>query len=265
MVRAPRPRAARAVKHLCWLLVPFRVLALVLVTTAMWGIYAAGRLFVRNPVSRVRWRNRMIRRWGRLCLPVMGVSVRVEGPLPTGCLLVSNHLGYLDIPVLASQVPTIFVSKAEVASWPLMGPVARSAGTVFVRREQKRNLVETSQRIAEELELGSSVVLFPEGTSSGGEQVLPFRASLLDPAARGGLPVAYAALRYLSPQGFPPASEAICWWRDMPFGSHVLGLLRLPRIRAEIRFGAEPLVGRDRKELAQRLWEATTAQFKPSA
>ena len=108
-------------------------------------------------------------------------------------------------------------------------------------------------------------MLFPEGTSSGGDQVLPFRPSLLEPAARGGLPVAHASLRYISPEGFPPASESICWWRDMPFGSHVLSLLRLPRIRAEVRFGPELLRGRDRKELAHRLWEATKAQFEPSA
>lgn len=263
-MRDPAPVPAPTVQALTWLLVPFRVLGLVLVTSGMWALFVLRRSVLRDHRARVAWRNRMIRRWGRLCLPVMGVRVRVEGTPPSGCLLVCNHLGYLDIPVLASQVPTIFVSKAEVANWPLMGPVARSAGTVFVRREQKRQLVETAARIAEELELGSSVVLFPEGTSSGGEQVLPFRASLLDPAARGGLPVAYAALRYLSPKGFPPASEAICWWRDMPFGSHVLGLLRLPTIRAEIRFGADPLVGRDRKDLAQRLWEAIRAQFKPS-
>lgn len=251
-------------KVLSWLLVPIRALALVLVTGVFWAVYALRRAALRDPLARVRWRNRMTQCWARACLGVLGVRVRVEGTPPTGCLLVSNHLGYLDIPVLASQVPTIFVSKAEVANWPLMGSVARSGGTIFVRREQKRQLVETATRIAEELQLGSSVVLFPEGTSSGGEQVLPFRASLLDPAARGGLPVAYAALRYLSPKGFPPASEAICWWRDMPFGSHVLGLLRLPTIRAEIRFGADPLVGRDRKDLAQRLWEAIRAQFEPS-
>ncbi|QDU83452.1 2-acyl-glycerophospho-ethanolamine acyltransferase [Planctomycetes bacterium Pla163] len=251
-------------KTLCWLLVPLRLATLFVVTFALWCWYAAGRLIRPAAADRAHWRNRMIRVWGRASLPIMGVSVRVEGTPPVGCLLVCNHLGYLDIPVLASQVPTIFVSKAEVAHWPLVGALARSAGTVFVQREQKRTLVETSKHIAEELELGSSVVLFPEGTSSGGEQVLPFRASLLDPAARGGLPVAYAALRYLSPPGFPPASDVVCWWRDMPFGSHILGLLRLPRIRAEITFGAEPLVGRDRKDLAQRLWEATRAHFKPS-
>jgi 1-acyl-sn-glycerol-3-phosphate acyltransferase len=252
------------VKHLSWLLVPVRVALLVAITTALWIVYLAGRLVRRTPARRVTWRNRSIRRWARVCLPVMGVSVVRRGEPPAGNLVVSNHLGYLDILVLASQMPTIFVSKAEVADWPFMGRVAASAGTIFVKREEKRSLVETAQWIEEELRLGSNVVLFPEGTSSGGEQVLPFRPSLLDPAARGALPVAHASLRYISPRGFPPAKEAICWWRDMPFGSHVLGLLRLPRIGAEVTFGAEPLVGSDRKDLAHRLWEATRAHFEPS-
>jgi len=259
-----RPLCRSPVKHLCWLLVPVRVALIVFITTALWIVYLAGGLVRRMPAQRIAWRNHSIRRWARVCLPVMGVRVLARGVPPAGNLVVSNHLGYLDILVLASQMPTIFVSKAEVAHWPFMGRVAASAGTIFVKREEKRSLVETAQQIEEELRLGSNVVLFPEGTSSGGEQVLPFRPSLLDPAARGGLPVAHVSLRYISPRGFPPAKEAICWWRDMPFGSHVLGLLRLPRIRAEVTFGAEPLVGSDRKDLAHRLWEATRAHFEPS-
>lgn len=251
-------------KHLAWLLVPLRATAMVALTGFLWLVYLLGRLRHRDPAERVRWRNRSIERWARWCLPVLGVAVQATGRPPAGSLVVANHLGYLDILVLASQMPTIFVSKAEVAHWPFMGAVARSAGTIFVKREEKRGLVETARHIEEELRLGSNVVLFPEGTSSGGEQVLPFRPSLLDPAARGGLPVAHVSLRYLSPPGYPPAKEAICWWRDMPFGSHVLGLMRLPRIRAEVTFGDEPLAGSDRKELAHRLWEATRAHFKPS-
>ena len=234
-------------------------------TSGLFVVYLTGCALRRDPDARARFRNGMIQRWARLQTRLLGIRIAVEGEPPQGSLVVSNHLSYVDILVLGSQFPCIFVSKAEVADWPGMGRVARSAGTIFVDRERKRELPRTAEQIATELERGSAVVLFPEGTSSPGAELLPFRPSLLAPAASTGCPVAYAALRYSAPEGHPPASESVCWWGGMTFGGHVLGLLRLPYIDAQVRFGPEPVRETDRKVLAARLWHAVRNLFEPTS
>lgn len=236
--------------------VPLRLTVLGAWTTACYLQMAAGLLTRREAVARSDVRRAWTHRWGKGVCRILGIRFSVEGVPPSGTLLVSNHLGYLDIPVLASHVPTLFLSKAEVARWPLMGFFARQAGTLFVQRERKRDLPQVASQIAQELGSGGAVVLFPEGTSGAGDSVLPFRASLLDPPARGDLPVSYARLTYSTPPGYPAAGKCVCWWGDMSFGGHFLGLLRLPYVHAEVRFGPEPLSHSDRKVLALQLWKA---------
>ncbi len=233
-------------------------------TVGLWVLWLIGVPLAAACGQSGGWRNRVVHLWGRFTTATLGVRVLRKGQPPTGgFLLVSNHLSYLDIPVLASQVPTIFVSKAEVADWPLIGFLTQSMGVVFLRREDKRDLLRVSTAIEREMEAGNGIVLFPEGTSSKGAALLPFRPSLLAPAARGGLPVSYAAIHYAVPEGCVPASESVCWWGDMTFGGHVLELLRLPSISATVTFGDGPIVDFDRKNLALRLWEAVQARFEP--
>ncbi len=241
-----------------------RVALLSVTTGALYGIYLGGYALRRDRIRRAAFRSRMIQRWARTSLWVLGARIRESGPPPESSLVVSNHLSYLDILVLGSRFPSLFVSKAEVARWPVMGLLARTSGTIFVDRDRKRDLPKVASQIAGELEAGSSVVLFPEGTSSGGADLLPFRPSLLAPAAQTGRPVRYASLRYQAPPGHPPASQCLCWWGDMAFGGHFWALLRLPYFDADVRFGAEPVGGTDRKVLADHLWHAVRNLFEPT-
>ncbi len=110
---------------------------------------------------------------------------------------------------------------------------------------------------------GDGIIVFAEATSSPGNTVLPFRPALLEWAARTGYPVHHASVSYRTPAGSPPAHLSVCWWGDMTLGPHLLGLCRLPRIEATIRFGADPIVERDRKLLAERLQRAVAEQFTP--
>ena len=241
-----------------------RAAGLGLVTCGLFVVWSIGVLPALALGRRLAWRDEVVHRWGRLGLAVLGVRLHVTGaPPPRGSLLVSNHLSYLDILVLASQVRGTFLSKAEVGDWPVLGRMARWVGILFVKREDRRSLPEVARRLSAELEAGHTVVLFPEGTSSRGAEVLPFRASLLAPAADGPTPVAHATLGYRIPRDSGAASDLVCWWGDMTFVDHLLGLLELPYIDADLRFGADRVQDRDRKALARRLWEAVQAQFEP--
>lgn len=219
----------------------------------------AAAFIAQLAIGRLVGRSRITRLWAKATARIIGLELRVAGPPPAPpFLLVANHLGYVDVIVLGALVDAVFVAKSEVARWPLMGRAARSAGTVFVDRTSARGVPAALARIEEALSAGHGIVLFPEGTSSDGEGVLPFRPSLLAAAERAGLAVHWAALRYDTGRDDPPAGSVVCWWGDMPFLGHLLELLALPRITAHVAFGDAPLAATDRKRLACELHGAVT-------
>lgn len=238
---------------------------LIVLTAGMYVLWLAVHLCLTfAPATQARWRRGMFRVWGRQVCRALGVRLTVVGEPPTaGEFVVSNHLSYLDIPLLASLLPTVFVSKAEVAGWPMIGRGARAMGTIFLVRERKRELPEINRQIERALARGDGVVVFPEGTSTKGEVVLPFRPSLLAPAAETGLPVRCAVLRYETLAGDPPASTSVCWWGDMDFAPHISELLRLECIEARLEFLPETYSDPDRKRLAEKLWGAVNSRFRP--
>lgn len=207
--------------------------------------------------SPARVRLRLFRLWSRLVLRLLGARVETTGIPPRHpFFLVSNHHGYVDIAVLASRVEAVFVSRDDVSRWPVFGWLSRSVGTLYVDREMKRDLPRVAAAMEKALGEGIGIVLFPEGTSTGGPEPLPFRPSLLEPAVRLGMPVHWAALSYRTAAGLPPAAEAVCWWNDMAFVPHLLALLRLRGFEARIVFGETPVVDADRKRLARVLEDA---------
>ena len=209
-----------------------------------------------------RWARlqRLFRRWARGLLRLLNVKLDVRGTPPeTPGLLVSNHLSYLDIVVYAATVRATFVSKHEVASWPLLGGVVTLLGTIYVDRTRRQDVGRVNGLIAQALERGRSVIVFAEGTSSNGEDVLPLRTALLEAGEHGRHPVHFARLDFRTPPGTAPASEAVCWWGDAPFLPHVVRLLRIPSIRALVHFGNETMTPADRKTLALSLRESIRA------
>jgi 1-acyl-sn-glycerol-3-phosphate acyltransferase len=227
------------------------------VTAILLTIWICGRPFAgRKPPRSIAWRSFIYRRWARSMCWLLGARVERRGaPPPAPCLLLSNHTGYTDIVVLASCTDVVFVSKAEVASWPLFGTAATAVGTIYVDRAAKRAIPEVNARIDAALAGGDRVVVFPEGTSTGGDSVIPFKASLLEPAARSRYPVFCAALRYRTPPDEPPASEVVCWWGQMEFGPHVMRLLRLSHFFVRVEFDPVPVPHSDRKALAAATWQ----------
>ncbi|HZT23855.1 MAG TPA: lysophospholipid acyltransferase family protein [Verrucomicrobiae bacterium] len=178
---------------------------------------------------------------------------RLSGPVPTRGLLVSNHLGYLDVVVMAAITPAIFVSKSEVKRWPVFGQLAQMAGTLFVDRERRTQVPRINESIQTALDEGVLVVLFPEGTSSNGEEVLPFRSALLEPAARGTCPLFAACVRYALDDG--DVRREVCYWGNHTFVPHLLNLLAKRKVRAAVQFAPVTSPPANRKELARTLRE----------
>ena len=110
---------------------------------------------------------------------------------------------------------------------------------------------------------GEGVIVFPEGTSTKGEEVLPFNSSFFEFAAEADIPVSYVALGYRTPQGELPASEAVCWWDDTTFMAHMLRLFSLPSFTAILHFGEQPVLNTDRKKLAHELHDRVAGSFVP--
>jgi 1-acyl-sn-glycerol-3-phosphate acyltransferase len=177
------------------------------------------------------------------------MELQVTGPVPRSGLLVCNHLSYLDVIALAALTPAVFVAKREVRSWPVFGALARMAGTLFIHREMRSDTARLAPELARLLDAGALVVLFPEGTSSDGREVLPFRSSLLEAAVWRGTAVHTAYLEY-ELDGGDPGAEA-CFWGTMTLVPHLLNLLGKARVRAKVVFNEMPVRSADRKELAR--------------
>lgn len=186
-------------------------------------------------------------------LRVFRYKSNVTGSIPPAGLLVSNHLSYLDVLVIGSLTPAVFVSKSEVRDWPLFGWLASLAGTLFVDRQRRTQVGIVNQQIQSVLNENVFVVLFPEGTSSNGLGVLPFKTSLLEPIAGGSHPVSVCWLHYAIDDGDP--GQEVCYWGDHVFVPHLLNMLGKRQIRATVRFAPFQKNSTDRKELAVQLRE----------
>ena len=202
----------------------------------------------RSLAARASWLQNTCRR----VLRVFHVSSETHGPIPTQGLLVCNHLSYLDILVLAACTPAVFVGKREIKYWPVFGWFACMAGTLFIHRESRTHVGEIAWEMQTILEGGALVVLFPEGTSSDGQAVLPFKSSLLEPAARLNHPVTAASIQYELADG--DVRNEVCYWGDMWLVPHGINLLGKQTIHASLHF-APPrrCQGTHRKELAKQL------------
>jgi 1-acyl-sn-glycerol-3-phosphate acyltransferase len=177
-------------------------------------------------------------------------------------LLVSNHLSYIDVFVLFSQLRCLFVAKSDVKSWPFIGFIARTCGILFIDRDRKRDVTRVNKLISSNINQNQGIILFPEGTTSPGFDILPFKSSLLEFPAREGLEASYAAISYQTSEGEKPAYQSICWWEDIPFFVHFFNLLKLKEFTAIINFGDERIVDADRKSLALRLKKSMGNEFE---
>jgi 1-acyl-sn-glycerol-3-phosphate acyltransferase len=193
------------------------------------------------------------RYWARGMARCMGLSVSSNGATPPqGALLTPNHIGYVDVFALASILPCHFVAKAEVTSWPFVGTLFTASGHIGVDRSAKRGLKDITTRVANRLALGDMMCVFLEGTSTGGDRIIPFHSSLAQPAIDAMAPVVPVAIRWRCTRDDMRVSEDVAYWKDHVFAHHVWRLLGLSGVTAEVTFG-DPVSseGHTRKSLAQ--------------
>ena len=201
---------------------------------------------LRGPLSPVR-RAQWLQSACRGVLSSLGVTVRVTGAVPSRGLVVSNHLSYLDIAIYSAAMPCVFVSKAEIRSWPYFGFAARVGGTIFLDRATRTSSAQAASEMSQRLLLPVPVLLFPEGTSTDGSQVLRFHSTLFQPAVEAGAAVIPAAVRYVPEAG--AQERDLCWFGDAGFLDHLWRALGGPGFSAEITLG-EPVAYPDRRRAA---------------
>jgi len=177
------------------------------------------------------------RYWGKSCLLILGF--RVAGnkrPAVRKYILMSNHRSYIDIFVWAALSPSTFVAKAELLHWPLIGRALQSIRAITVRRDEMKSLLETMQKMGKAIEQGMSITLFPEGTTSKGDGILPFKNGSFKIAAQLQAPVIPCALFY--------PCRAHCWVGSDTFIGHFLREMGRPFSRVSVCFG-DPVVESD--------------------
>ncbi len=167
------------------------------------GAGVATTVFVFPLISPSRKRA-LVKRWSVRLLRILAVDARVRGDIVArggNVMVVANHISWLDIIVLNSVHPVRFVAKSELARWPIVGTMIRGAGTLFIERTKRRDTRRVNHHVAEVLAGGDVVAIFPEGETTDGLDMLPFKSSLLQPIVETAGHVQPVAIRYRGPDG----------------------------------------------------------------
>lgn len=219
-------------------------------------------LLVKRPSTREA-RADWLHRFAASTLQGLGIEVDVTGDFPTQGAVISNHLSYVDIVIFAALHPCVFVSKAEVASYPVLGWMTTMAGTVYVARGHGGSAARAREGIDAALSAGLPIVFFPEGTTSDGSGLLKFHSGLLAQVLAADAEVTAAHICYsIDAEDGPDVnvSERVCYWGDMVLIPHIFRFLGLRGVRAEVRFADAPIVFSNhqthRKRAAREAWAA---------
>lgn len=236
--------------------VPVRLLRMLAhLARGLWIIRA------RFPVMEHAEREAAVQAWACRMLECIGVELQVRGSVPMvgPVLLVSNHISWLDILVLHAARHCRFISKADIAHWPLVGTLATAAGTLYITRESRRDALRVVHHMADCLRAGDVLAVFPEGTTGDGSVVLPFHANLLQAAIATDVPVVPIGLKFLNARTARP-SFAPCFVGDDTLVGSVWRTLCAKDLVAVVQFGAaQHSGGRDRRSWATNLREMVVA------
>lgn len=225
----------------------------------------------RDRWRRVRCANELLMGWSRIGLWILNVKVNEMGLENIGrvrnALFVGNHLSYLDVLIIASRVPACFVTSMEIKRAPLLGQICMMAGCLFVDRRSRANLRGEVRELSEGLAWGVNVAIFPEGTSTNGQEILRFRRPLFMSALASGRPVLPFCLNYRRVGGAPinvVTRDKVFWYGDMSFAPHLWALSGSGGVEVDIQFLApiEVSLNDGPTELAERSHAAVAGRYQ---
>ena len=199
-------------------------------------------LLVRRPRTR-QARAEWLHRFCASALRGFDIVVSIEGEFPQHGALIANHLSYLDIVVFAALHPCVYCAKAEMEHWPVLGWMTTMAGTVYIDRGRGGSAMKAKSGMQAAVNAGLPVVFFPEGTTSNGDELLPFHSGLLAQALGAGMPVTAAFIQYSFDRKNAGATiaEDVSFWGDMPMLPHIFRFLGLRGVHATVRFAERPI------------------------
>jgi 1-acyl-sn-glycerol-3-phosphate acyltransferase len=247
---------------------PFTLIARIrLLLVGLHLLYGALQAALLFRLAGTAGRQHLTRTWSRQLLTLLGIRVEADARdlarIGAG-LLVGNHISFIDIFVINALLPSSFVAKSEVAGWPLIGWLSRHAGTVFIERGNRKAAHRTHQQMLRLLGAGQRLAIFPEGTSTAGDTVMPFHAALFQSAIDAAVPVHAIALGYRGPDGLRSAAPA--YIGDISLMECLLSILHSGPLVAQLTLAASfdaPLP--DRRHLAHRAHHAVAATLARAA
>ncbi|RYF22647.1 MAG: 1-acyl-sn-glycerol-3-phosphate acyltransferase [Comamonadaceae bacterium] len=229
-----------------------------LVAHILGGVGTVLLRFPRMPADRQHAR---VQAWALALLARAGVALQVRGtpPVDGPVLLVSNHISWLDIPVMHAARHCRFISKSDVKGWPVLGRLATAAGTLYIERSSRRDARRMVQAMQQALAAGDVLAVFPEGTTGDGHTLLPFHANLLQAAVEADAAVQPVGLRFID--GTTGAvSQAASYVGDESLVGSLWRTLCADGLVAVVHYGApQHAQGRDRRAWSEALREEVDA------
>jgi len=219
-----------------------------LVAHLLHGMWTVATRFPRASADE---RLELNRAWSLKMLRLCGMRLVVHNDdvrLDAGALVVSNHISWIDIYVINAWRPTPFVSKAEIRNWPVVGWLAQQLGTVFIQREKRSDAKRIMHELADRLNAGELMCVFPEGTTSNGLSLLPFHANLFQAPVSASRPVQPICIMYEDADGRQSTTPA--YIDDLTLGDSLDAMLRGGALTAHVYVGAPLAPGADRRLLA---------------
>jgi 1-acyl-sn-glycerol-3-phosphate acyltransferase len=180
--------------------------------------------------------------WAKTACRILRVKVRLIGDTETrvSSFTVCNHISYLDIAVLSSIVPSVYVARHDMKSWPVVGWLACMAESVFIDRTSKKAALAAINEMEQKISNGLNVIVFPEGTTSDGRTISPFKSALFDLPVSGKMPVTPISIRYTHINGITTGEDkldSIAWYGDMKLFPHIWNLLGMASIDVSVYVG----------------------------
>lgn len=225
----------------------------------LWGSATVALAF---PFLGLAARRRLKQRWSRQLVAILGIRLSRGGVAPAG-LIVANHISFIDIFVINAVAPTAFVSKNDVLNWPLIGWLCRHTETIFLQRGSRRAAQDTREVLTAHLAANGLAAVFPEGTTTVGDQVLPFHGALFQAAIDAGVPVSPAVIRYRGRHGAP--SEAAAYVGETSLMECIRSIVNADGLAVDIRFlPALSTANTDRRHLAAHAHRQIAHQLHPA-